>query len=77
MSKEEEKKRIESEPDYIYCASVGNSLDRFMMKYLDGVNDDKAAQVLLTTPEKVKEYYAQAIDMIRKDMGVEIEEEDS
>ena len=74
MNKDEEKKKIESEPDYIYCPSSGNSLEKFLTKHPEGVNDDKAAQVLLTTPDKVRKYYDEAVELIKKDMRLDGDE---
>jgi hypothetical protein len=71
MNKEEEKKKIEASPDYIYCPSAENSLEKFLTKHPDGVNDDKAAQVLLLTVDKVKKLYNDAVSLIKKDMGLD------
>jgi hypothetical protein len=76
MNKEEEKKKIETDPDYIYCPSTQNSLEVFLRKHPDGVNNDKAAQVLLTTPDKIQTYYDEAVEMIKRDMGVDEEDVD-
>jgi hypothetical protein len=74
VNKEEEKQKIETDPDYIYCPSSENSLEKFISKHPDGVNDDKAAQVLLITPDQLRSHYDQAVKLIREDMGVENEE---
>lgn len=73
MSKEEEKNKVETDPDYIYCPSASNSLDRFLSKHPDGVNDEKAAQVLMLTPDKIKKFYDEAVSLIRQDMGLDDE----
>lgn len=74
MNRDEEKRKIEEDPDYIYCPSSENSLEKFLTKHPEGVNDDKAAQVLLTTPDKVRKYYEEAVQLIKKDMGLDGEE---
>jgi GTP cyclohydrolase I len=74
MNKEEEKKKIETDPDYIYCPSAENSLEKFLTKHPEGVNDEKAAQVLMTTPDKVRKYYDEAVELIKRDMGVDDDE---
>lgn len=74
MDKEIEKKKIENDPDYIYCPSSENSLEKFLTKHPEGVNDEKAAQVLLTTPDKIREYYDEAVELIRRDMGIDEQE---
>jgi hypothetical protein len=69
-AKEEKSKKILQDPDYIYCPSQGNSLQKLLEKYPDGVNDEKAAQVLMTTPDKIKQYYDEAVELIKKDIGL-------
>ena len=76
MNKEEEKLKIEADPDYIYCPSSENSLEKFLVKHPDGVNDDKAAQVLMIVPDKLRELYGEAVEMIRKEMIVDPEDEE-
>ncbi len=70
MAKEDQKEKIENEPDYIYCPSADNSISKFIAKHPNGVTDEKAAQVLLMTKEKFQKYYEEAIEMLRKDMGI-------
>lgn len=70
-NKEEAKEKIETDPDYIYCPSSDNSLEKFASKHPNGVNDEKVAQVLLITQEMAKKLYEEAIRLIKEDMGVD------
>lgn len=75
MNKDEQKAKVEIDPDYIYCPSSENSLTKFLAKHPDGVNDEKAAQVLMVPVDKLKKYYDEAIKLIREDMGLDEERE--
>jgi hypothetical protein len=65
------KKKIESDPDFIYCPRLGNSLKIFLEKYPEGVDDSKIAKILLVEEEDVETIFQSAIVKIRKSMGVE------
>lgn len=64
------KKKIESDPDFIYCPRLGNSLRIFLEKYPEGVEDSKIAKILLVDEEDVEAIFHSAIIKIRKSMGV-------
>lgn len=64
------KKKIESDPDFIYCPRLGNSLRIFLEKYPEGVEDSKIAKILLVDEEDVEAIFQSAIVKIRKSMGV-------
>jgi len=64
------KKKIETDPDFIYCPRLGNSLSIFLEKYPEGVDDAKIAKVLMVDEEDVEEIFQAAIIKIRKSMGV-------
>lgn len=64
------KKKIESDPDFIYCPRLGNSLRIFLEKYPEGVDDSKIAKILLVEEEDVEAIFQSAIIKIRKSMGV-------
>ena len=69
-TKEENKKKIKEDPDFIYCPSAENSLDKFIKKHPNGVNDDKIAQVLMMTPEEVRDAHEEALEKIREELKV-------
>lgn len=64
------KKKIENDPDFIYCPRLGNSLKIFLEKYPEGVDDSKIAKILLVEEEDVEAIFQSAIVKIRKSMGV-------
>lgn len=64
------KKKIENDPDFIYCPRLGNSLKIFLEKYPEGVEDSKIAKNLLIEEEDVEAIFQSAINKIRKSMGV-------
>ena len=67
---DEMRKKIAEEEDFIYCPSAENSLEKFMKKHPNGVNNDKIAQVLMITPEEATEKYEDALEGIREQMKV-------
>lgn len=66
--KEATKKRIKEEADFIYSPKFHNSLEKFVAKYDNGVEDDHAAKVLLMTEEEFKEEYLKTVQALQKDM---------
>lgn len=67
-NKEKIKEKIETEEDFIYCPRLGNSLDKFVEKNPDGVDDEKIAKVLLIETEEVETIFQSAISKIRKNL---------
>ena len=64
-TKEDLKKKIETDPDFIYCPSSENSLEKLMKKHPNGISTEKMAQVLTMTPEEVESAYENAVEKIR------------
>jgi len=69
MDKDEIQRRIKEEEDYILCPKCSNSITKFLAKNPDGVDDGVISRFLMITEEKVKEIYAEAVKMLRKDMA--------
>ena len=69
-SKEDLKKKIESDPDFIYCPSAENSLEKFTKKHPNGASSDKIAQILAMTAEEVEKAYQDAVSRIRTELKV-------
>lgn len=74
MDKDDVKRRIESEEDYIRCPKFSNSLNKFVAKNDDGVPNGTIARLLLLPEEKVEEIYEEAVAKLREEM-VDKEEE--
>lgn len=68
INKEETKKKIEEDNDFIYCPSAENSLEKFLKKHPNGVNNEKIASVLLMTQEEVEEEYEIAVEKLRQEV---------
>jgi DNA-directed RNA polymerase subunit RPC12/RpoP len=68
MDKEEIQRRIKEEEDYIRCPKCSNSINKFLMKNPDGAEDNVIARFLMITEEKLKEVYAEAIEILKSKM---------
>lgn len=68
MDKEELQRRVKEEDDYIRCPKCSNSITKFLAKNSEGVEDSVIARLLMMTEEKVRELYAEAVKLIRKNM---------
>ncbi len=66
MSKEDIKKRILQEPDYIKNYKSGNSLNRFMARNTKELDDTTIARLLMIEKDEVEEIYQKAIDFLKK-----------
>ena len=64
------KKKITTDEDFIYCPRLGNSLEKFIEKYPEGVDDEKIAKVLLMDEEEVEETFQNAIRKIRDNLKI-------
>jgi hypothetical protein len=72
-NKEKLKERILTEPDFIYSPKYGNSLEKFMHRHDEGVESSHAAKVLLMEKEEVDRIYEEAIENLKKILGVDDE----
>lgn len=68
IDKTEIKKKIEEDEDYIRSPKNDNSLQKFLNKSVDDVEDSTIARFLMLTEEEVEKIYQEAIQMLRKDM---------
>ena len=72
---DEIKKLVHENPDFIISAKYKNSLEAFVKRKPDGADNNTVAKLLgLKGPEEVERIYQESVEMIRKNMGVEIEE---
>lgn len=65
------KKKIETDPDYIYSKRFGNSLAACVERYPEGASTKLIAQVLLMTEEEVENIYLSVIEKLRDIMKIE------
>lgn len=68
MDKEEILRKIREEEDYVRSPKCSNSLNKFLSKNSEGVEDNVIARLLMVSEEKVKELYQQAIDILKGNM---------
>jgi len=68
MDKSLIERRIKEEEDYIRCPKLGNSLEKFMNRNHEGVEDAMIARLLMISEEEVAKIYQEAIDELRAEM---------
>jgi hypothetical protein len=68
MDKSELIKRILQEEDYIRCPKFGNSLNKFLSRNFDGVENSTIARLLMMSEDEVEKIYEEAIAKLRKSM---------
>ena len=68
MEKDELKKKILEEEDFIRAPKHQNSLNKFVAKNDKLLQNEAIGRLLLISPEEVEEIYQQSILELRKDM---------
>jgi hypothetical protein len=66
MDRDDVKKRIRDEEDYIRCPKFGNSLARLRSKHPDGVEDHMIAKILMLTEQEIQGLYDEAVEMLKE-----------
>lgn len=67
-------KRIIEEEDYIRCPKFSNSLNKFVSKNDEGVEDSVISRLLMMPEEQVQEIYEEAVEKLREQMADDIDE---
>lgn len=62
--------KIKEDADFIVFPRFGNSLERFVALYPDGVDDKTIAKVLLLEVEEVEALFESAVKKIRKNLKI-------
>lgn len=65
VSKEDVKKRILEESDFIKSYKYGNSLNKFLSRNAKELDDSAIARLLMIDKDEVEEIYQKAIDILR------------
>lgn len=73
MDKDDIKRRILEEEDYIRCPKCANSLNKFVLKNPDGVENSTIARVLMMSEGEVESIFQEAVQKLRESM---VENED-
>ncbi len=68
MDKDDIQKRILEDEDYIRCPKCSNSINKFVAKNPEGVDNAVIGRLLVIPEEKVEEIYEEAIELLKKDM---------
>lgn len=68
MDRDEFKKRILEESDYIKCPKCSNSIEKFLAKNIKEPDNRTIARLLMMTEEEVEKYYQEAIKMLQEGM---------
>jgi len=68
MDKDEIQKRVLEDVDYIRSPKNSNSITKFLAKNPEGVEDSVIARLLVTSEDRVKKIYEEAVKMLQKFM---------
>ena len=68
MDRSDIKRKIQEEEDYVRCPKFGNSLNKFLNKNSEGVDNKIIARLLLVSEEEVEQIYDEAVKLLREDM---------
>lgn len=71
MTYEEAKRRVNSDPDFVYSKRFDYSLEKCLDRYPDGAPDKVIAQCLMLTEEEVEATYQEVVEKLRKIMKVD------
>jgi hypothetical protein len=77
VDKNDTQKKIKEDEDYIRCPKFSNSLNKFVAKNSEGVENSTIARLLMISEEEVQEIYEEAVEKLRKNMLKEDNEESS
>lgn len=69
MDKDDIKKRIIEEDDYIRSPKFFNSLTKFLAKHSDGVDNNAIGRLLMLPEEEVESIYQDCIKELREEMS--------
>ena len=69
INKEDFKKKVLEEEDFIKCPRSKNSLSKFLQKSPEVIEDKTIARLLMIDLKEVQRIYDEAIKQIREDLG--------
>ena len=69
MDKNEAKKKILEEEDFVHFPKLMNSLSKFLAKNPENIKNATIARLLLISPDEVDKIYEEAIELLKKEMG--------
>ena len=68
LNKEDIRKKVETEEDFIYCPRLNNSLEKFLIAHPDGIDNAKIAKVLMMTEEEVEAAFQSALKKLKESL---------
>ena len=68
IDKEQIKKQVLEQEDYIKSTKYSNSLSKVLQRYPDGVDNRAIARLLMMEPEEVEKIYNEAVEMLKDDL---------
>lgn len=71
INKEDLKKRVLEEEDFIKCPRYFNSLNKYLAKCPEEVDNRTIAKLLLISEEEVEQLYSESVKLIKADIGEE------
>jgi hypothetical protein len=69
VSKEDFKKRIMEDPDFVKSAKCGNSLNKFLNANKDTLENSVIARLLMISEEEVEQIYQECVDKLKASMA--------
>lgn len=69
MNKEEDKKKVLEDPDFIKNTKSGNSLSKYLTRNERNLDNFSIARLLIITEEEVEEIYQKAVSFIKKNLN--------
>lgn len=73
MTDEELKKKISEDADFIRAPKFNNSIATLLRRHPDGIEDKAIARYLMLEEEEIELIYQEAVEKIRKQLGIENE----
>lgn len=58
-------RKLKKDPDFVIAPRFGNSLERLVARFPDGVPEDVCAKALDLLPEEVEQLYQKTVDDLR------------
>lgn len=69
MEKSEAMKKIKEERDFIHAPKFGNSLNNFLAKNENMLENNAIGRLLLISPEEVEAIYQESVVKLREEMN--------
>lgn len=68
MDKNELQKRVLEEEDYVRAPKFSNSLNKFVARNSEGVENATIARLLMISEEEVEKLFSEAVEILKEEM---------